>query len=106
MLSLAPALNALYYVKYFVVIFQHVLNPLARYVRGNVNLSMCVCVSVPPEWISKPSNQEVIEGEDVSFPCSVSGVPKPNIIWKKLAGKTEKVHAIFFCLIVTSSAID
>jgi hypothetical protein len=42
---------------------------------------------VPPEWISKPSDQEAVEGEDVFFPCSVSGVPEPMITWRKLAGK-------------------
>ena len=41
---------------------------------------------VPPEWVTKPADQEVIEGQDVSFPCQVSGVPKPNVVWKKLSG--------------------
>ena len=28
-----------------------------------------------------------VEGEDVFFPCSVSGVPEPLITWRKMAGK-------------------
>ena len=43
---------------------------------------------VPPEWISKPTNLEAVEGQDVFFPCRVSGVPEPMITWRKLAGKT------------------
>ena len=45
---------------------------------------------MPPEWISKPaSTAEAVEGEDVFFPCSVSGVPEPLITWRKMAGEDE-----------------
>ena len=42
---------------------------------------------MPPEWISKPKDAEAVEGEDVFFPCSVSGVPEPLITWRKMAGE-------------------
>ena len=44
-------------------------------------------VLVPPEWIVKPHDMEAVEGQDVFFPCRVSGVPEPSIIWRKLSGK-------------------
>ena len=37
----------------------------------------------------KPHDLEAVEGQDVFFPCRVSGVPEPTITWKKLAGKYE-----------------
>ena len=50
-------------------------------------------VLVPPEWIVKPHDMEAVEGQDVFFPCRVSGVPEPSIIWRKLAGKqSSSVH--------------
>ena len=38
----------------------------------------------------KPHDLEAVEGQDVFFPCRVSGVPEPTITWKKLAGKFKK----------------
>jgi len=46
---------------------------------------------VPPEWISRPKSQEAVEGQDVFFPCRVSGVPEPMVTWRKLAGEISKV---------------
>ncbi len=54
-------------------------------IRANMPLSPSL---VPPEWISKPKDQEAVEGEDVFFPCSVSGVPEPMITWRKMAGES------------------
>jgi len=28
-----------------------------------------------------------VEGQDVFFPCRVSGVPEPMVTWRKLAGE-------------------
>ena len=53
----------------------------------NYQFSFFFFPPVPPEWISKPKNLEAIEGEDVFFPCRVSGVPEPMITWRKLAGE-------------------
>ena len=53
----------------------------------SANLSPSLPPPVPPEWISKPKDAEAVEGEDVFFPCSVSGVPEPLITWRKMAGE-------------------
>jgi hypothetical protein len=50
------------------------------------SISGLLFVLVPPEWIVKPHDMEAIEGQDVFFPCRVSGVPEPTIAWRKLAG--------------------
>ena len=42
---------------------------------------------VPPEWVTKPQDEEVVEGQDITFPCKVTGVPQPTVVWRKLAGK-------------------
>ena len=43
--------------------------------------------TVPPEWVTKPQDEEVVEGQDITFPCKVTGVPQPTVVWRKLAGK-------------------
>ena len=43
--------------------------------------------TVPPEWVTKPQDEEVVEGQDIVFPCKVTGVPQPTVVWRKLAGK-------------------
>ena len=48
-------------------------------------------MTVPPEWISKPKDAEAVEGEDVFFPCSVTGVPEPLITWRKMAGEWNQL---------------
>lgn len=47
-------------------------------------------VLVPPEWIVKPHDLEAVEGQDVFFPCRVSGVPEPTITWKRLTGEKNE----------------
>ena len=44
-------------------------------------------ISDPPSFTSRPSNQTVIEGTNVTFRCSASGNPHPDISWLK-DGKT------------------
>ena len=48
------------------------------------------CVSVPPSWLEKPSNQEVTLGQKVELPCRADGAPLPKITWKKEIGKRNK----------------
>lgn len=38
-------------------------------------------IIVPPAWILKPTDQEVLSGEMVEIPCTVSGKPDPKIQW-------------------------
>ncbi|XP_023225211.1 Down syndrome cell adhesion molecule homolog [Centruroides sculpturatus] len=42
-------------------------------------------VLVPAQWIKQPSDQDIASGDTVSFLCQASGVPPPNIIWKKVS---------------------
>ena len=50
-----------------------------------------MCVSVPPSWLEKPSNQEVTLGQKVELPCRADGAPLPKITWKKEIGKENKI---------------
>ena len=50
---------------------------------------------VPPEWVTKPQDEEVVEGQDITFPCKVTGVPQPTVVWRKLAGKLYRIFIIF-----------
>lgn len=36
-----------------------------------------------PRFISKMKPQEVNEDEDAKFVCSISGIPKPNVVWSR-----------------------
>ena len=49
---------------------------------------------VPPEWVTKPQDEEVVEGQDITFPCKVTGVPQPTVVWRKLAGKFFQYYLI------------
>ena len=44
-------------------------------------------VSVPPSLTTKPSDQTVLENQEVTFQCTATGNPAPRIKWIK-AGKT------------------
>ncbi|XP_066264078.1 hemicentin-1-like isoform X10 [Branchiostoma lanceolatum] len=58
----------------------------ASNIRGSVSKSFkinVVEVKVPPEFLSKPEDQTVMEGESVEFSCEVEGDPEPQVIWSK-----------------------
>ncbi|XP_054828903.1 myosin light chain kinase, smooth muscle-like [Eublepharis macularius] len=38
---------------------------------------------IPPQFESRPESQEILEGEEVTFKCKVSGKPKANVEWFK-----------------------
>lgn len=46
--------------------------------------------TVGPSFVSKPTNQRVREGDEVTFNCSASGYPIPVITWIR-NGQTEKI---------------
>lgn len=48
--------------------------------------------TVRPGFVSKPTNQRVREGEEVTLNCSASGYPIPVITWIR-NGQTEKKGA-------------
>ena len=37
---------------------------------------------VRPQFLSKPTDQIVLEGTNVTFPCNADGVPEPSISWR------------------------
>ena len=39
------------------------------------------CFTVHPELNKKPRNQTVLEGSNVTFQCSASGIPEPDFTW-------------------------
>ncbi len=60
------------------------------------NANFLIILLVPPEWISRPKDLESVEGEDVFFPCRVSGVPEPMVTWRKLAGNMSYINVVLF----------
>ncbi|XP_035221095.1 Down syndrome cell adhesion molecule homolog isoform X11 [Stegodyphus dumicola] len=38
-------------------------------------------VLIPPSWIQRPVDQDVLAGNSVIIPCHASGKPEPNIHW-------------------------
>ena len=55
------------------------------------NIYFCVfsiCFHIdPPSWVTRPTDQTVIQAATVTFHCSASGNPVPTIVWLK-GGKT------------------
>lgn len=46
-----------------------------------------ICLTVPPSLLTNPSDQIVLEGANVTFHCSATGNPTPEMNWTK-DGKT------------------
>nr|XP_056717065.1 myosin light chain kinase, smooth muscle isoform X2 [Euleptes europaea] len=42
-----------------------------------------------PQFESRPESQEILEGEEVTFKCKVSGKPKANVEWFKEGAQLE-----------------
>ena len=40
-------------------------------------------VLVPPSFTTRPSNQTVVEGTNVTFLCTATGNPTPTVTWMK-----------------------
>ncbi|XP_035221092.1 Down syndrome cell adhesion molecule homolog isoform X8 [Stegodyphus dumicola] len=53
-------------------------------------------VYVPPEWLSLPTDKDVLSGENVHLPCAATGKPKPNISWNKY----NEIDGKFYSLIM------
>ena len=39
--------------------------------------------SAPPEFIRRPADITVIEGDEAKFQCLTQGAPKPVVVWSK-----------------------
>ena len=48
------------------------------------NLLICL---VPPRWTVEPTDKQFAQGSDAKVDCKADGFPKPQISWKKAAGK-------------------
>ena len=48
-------------------------------------------MTVPPAWILKPTDRDVLSGEMVEIPCTVSGKPDPKIMWS-LSSNTFNIY--------------
>ena len=68
-----------------------------------MRLSCCCCCCngfcflVSPTLTTKPSTQRVIENEKVTFHCSATGNPTPNITWTKdgkIVGKGDTLSFV------------
>ncbi|KAL8183168.1 UNVERIFIED_CONTAM: hypothetical protein K2H54_021176 [Gekko kuhli] len=44
---------------------------------------------IPPQFERRPESQEILEGEDITFKCEVSGKPKANVEWFKEGAQLE-----------------
>lgn len=49
-------------------------------------MSLIIFSLVPPEWLIRPSDKEILSGDTVLLSCSATGKPKPSITWTKLNG--------------------
>ncbi|XP_020621934.1 hemicentin-1-like isoform X3 [Orbicella faveolata] len=56
--------------------------------NSTANASANLDVKFPPSLIRKPSDQTIIEGQELKFYCIATGNPAPTITWTK-DGKTE-----------------
>ncbi|GBL76503.1 Titin [Araneus ventricosus] len=54
-----------------------------------LNYTTTLLVEAPVQWVSEPTDEEVILGESVKFSCSAKGYPKPSIKWGKIIGEQE-----------------
>ncbi|CAL1281294.1 unnamed protein product, partial [Larinioides sclopetarius] len=54
-----------------------------------LNYTTALLVEAPVQWISEPTDQEVIMSEDIKFSCLAKGYPIPIINWAKIIGEQE-----------------
>jgi hypothetical protein len=43
--------------------------------------------TVPPRWILEPTDKAFAQGSNAKVECKADGFPKPQVTWKKAAGK-------------------
>ncbi|XP_039609186.1 obscurin isoform X1 [Polypterus senegalus] len=55
----------------------------ATSIAGNVSTLGKIIVQVPPQFVNKLRNAQLIKGEDAQFLCTIQGAPYPQIRWYK-----------------------
>lgn len=45
--------------------------------------------TVPPRWILEPTDKAFAQGSDAKVECKADGFPRPQVTWKRAAGKWE-----------------
>ena len=58
--------------------------------------------SVPPKWNSVPEDTHVRSGSTCYVKCQASGVPQPQILWKRVVKDTENPHQSQFIDLTSS----
>lgn len=51
--------------------------------------------AVPPRWILEPTDKAFAQGSDAKVECKADGFPRPQVTWKRAAGKIHTVVGIF-----------
>jgi hypothetical protein len=46
---------------------------------------------VPPRWILEPTDKAFAQGSDAKVECKADGFPRPQVTWKRAAGKKYTV---------------
>ena len=53
---------------------------------------------IPPEFRNLIRDNQVLEGEPVTFDCQVSGHPKPTVHWEKVSDTSDLLqNALIGC---------
>ena len=47
----------------------------------------CAFSAVPPRWILEPTDKAFAQGSDAKVECKADGFPRPQVTWKRAAGK-------------------
>ena len=71
----------------------HLAHLLSELSCLNINIFL-LCVSVPPYFLTKPSDQIVTLGDNLSLMCRADGFPSPRLKWyhrNKLLGNTSRL---------------
>lgn len=50
--------------------------------------------AVPPRWILEPTDKAFAQGSDAKVECKADGFPRPQVTWKRAAGKKHTVVGI------------
>jgi hypothetical protein len=76
--------------KLFITLLVHVNKSLTSAVRD-----ILICCAAEPHFLIEPQNQTVDQGHMVTFDCTASGQPHPEMYWWKETTPIESKGRIF-----------